>query len=492
MEQYSDSNCPPIIKRLQEKLDHKRAEGSYRSLLPIPSVDPVFGHVQSVNANELHVKNILIDFASNDYLGLARCTKQLSIVQKSFDAFTRPSFIDEASSVESTWSHQGILGSTGSRLLSGDSPLARNLERQLAHVHKRPSALICNSGYDANLSVLSSIPLEGDFVIADSLIHNSLIMGIRMGRLRKGDFYTFSHNNTVDLRELLCHIQDMRLEAKRISQNHHPEIFIVIESVYSMDGDIAPIKDILDIALEFRAHVIVDEAHGFGIYGATNPHNMVDTLENPLDVTSLCKDEDYQENGGLGVLSALKLESHEALLASIYTFGKAAGCHGAVIVSSDLVIDYLINYARPFIYSTSLPPHSIFSISCSYSTIIGHEGDFRRRHLFKLVRYFRSTFISALRRQLPEQHISSILIPSPSPIQAILCRGNETCVLWARELQKRGINVFPIRFPTVAKGLERIRIIIHFHNTEDQIFKLVNHLIDLISDAHTIKLWSRL
>jgi 8-amino-7-oxononanoate synthase len=496
MEKGFDYDRPSIFKRLNDKLDQKRIEGSYRSLVPISSViqDDV-SQGQPTKSNEVIIKKSASDFASNDYLGLARCPKQLSLVQTSFDTYTR-SLTDKTSRHgESTWSHhQGILGSTGSRLLSGDSHLARNLEHHLAEVHKRPSALLCNSGYDANLSLLSSLPLEGDFIIADNLIHNSLIMGIRMGRLQKDDFYTFIHNNTVDLRRILVDLSGKRLEATRaIAGSYHPEIFIVIESVYSMDGDIAPMKDILDLALEFRAHVIVDEAHGFGVYGLSNAHDMVERLENPSDFAipqSNCGD--FHENGGLGVLAALGLESHKALLATVYTFGKAAGCHGAVIVSSDLVIQYLVNYARPFIYSTSLPCHSILSISCSYTTIMGKEGDLRRCHLFKLVRYFRLSFMSAVRRILPEEDISSILIPSPSPIQAVLCRGNETCLLWARQLQQYGLNVFAIRFPTVAKGSERIRIIIHYHNTEDQISELVNHLIHLMSHRQHNQVWSRL
>jgi len=486
MEKYLDNDCPSIVDRLKDKLQHKRVEGSYRTLLPIPSFNKVDGQGQPL------IHNTGSDFSSNDYLGLARCPRQLSLVQESFDEYTDPR-IDSTRNVEPiTWNHQGILGSTGSRLLSGDSLLARNLERHLAKVHKRPSALLCNSGYDANLSVLSSLPLEGDFIIADSLVHNSLVMGIRMGRLRKNNYYTFDHNNIIDLRRVLLDLQDMRSDATRIPGDYQPEIFIIVESVYSMDGDIAPLKEILDLALQYRAHVIVDEAHGFGIFGMSNACDLVETINTPSNLSTQDELQEYQENGGLGVLSALGIEDHKALLATVYTFGKAAGCHGAVIVSSELVIDYLINYARPFIYSTSLPPHSILSISCSYRTIMSIEGDKRRRHLFRLVRFFRLSFMLALRQKSPNEDISSILLPSPSPIQAVLCKGNEACIQWARELQKEGISVFPIRFPTVARGSERIRIIIHHHNTFDQISYLINKLMYLLCHAQHNQLLSRL
>ena len=216
-----------------------------------------------------------------------------------------------------------LLGSTGSRLLTGDSAYAHTLEQRLAKWHRRPAALLCNSGYDANLSVLSSVTLD-TIVIMDELSHNSLQMGVKLSK--KCDVDTFRHNDLEDLRRLLEHHL----------ANPKP-VLVVVESVYSMDGDIAPLREILDLSSEFQACVIVDEAHGLGVFG----------------------------EHGMGVLERDSLESHPALLCSIHTFGKAAGCHGAVICGSHSLKEYLINYGRPIMYSTSL------ATECNTGSIAG-------------------------------------------------------------------------------------------------------------------------
>jgi 8-amino-7-oxononanoate synthase len=195
-------------------------------------------------------------------------------------------------------------------------------------------------------------------------------------------------------------------------------------------------------------------------------------------------------NGGTGVLAALGLEEHRALLAGIFTFGKAAGCHGAVITGSCILMEYLVNYARPFIYSTSLPPHSLVTIKCAYDTMLGQEGEKRRNKVFCLVQLFRSKMMHGLqelyrrlnltkaKKHNVENVLNTILLPSPSPIQAVMCRGNDHCVRVARRLRSEGgIAVFAIRSPTVPKGQERIRIILHAHNTEDEVLHLVHCLL---------------
>ena len=227
--------------------------------------------------------------------------------------------------------------------------------------------------------------------------------------------------------------------------------------------------------------VIVDEAHGLGIYGKTNPFdlNNVDD-ENPAE-SSRC-DRESPTVGGTGVIAALDLEGHTSLLACIYTFGKAAGCHGAVICSSKIVTDYLVNYARPFVFSTALPPHSIATIKSSYETMTGHEGGKLRCQLFRLVRLFRSQ----LREGLTDIGIcsdNSVLLPSSSPIQAILCPGNEECIRMATILKKEfNFDVYPIRSPTVPIGSERIRIILHSVNTESDVYRLVEAILRLFGN----------
>jgi 8-amino-7-oxononanoate synthase len=249
-----------------------------------------------------------------------------------------------------------------------------------------------------------------------------------------------------------------------------------------MDGDIAPIGQILDQAYEFEASVIIDEAHGLGVFGPTNIHNLPPNI---LNKSATNVYETQRAIGGTGVINALQLEHHPALLATCYTYGKAAGAHGACIVGSSTLVDFLINYARPFVYSTSLPSHSLWTIKCSYDTMIGPEGDLLRTRLFKLVTLFREQI---------SLHVieDSILLPSISPIQAILIRGNERCIAISSEINKQGLKVYPIRSPTVKKGEERIRIIIHAHNTESEIYKLVHCFAKCLNNDKREELNSKL
>jgi 7-keto-8-aminopelargonate synthetase-like enzyme len=537
----------------------------------------------------------LVDFASNDYLGLARCPQQARKVHEDYDKlFLRRRSREDLLQGNSNDNNRQLLGATGSRLLSGDCVYARQLEQWLARIHgnskNNANALLCNSGYDANLSVVSSIPQAQDVVIMDSLCHNSLVMGLRMGRVSTQNVHTFEHNNVQHLEQRLQQIIiSSRSFGKTTRSNSddkdkpttsRPTIFVVVESVYSMEGDVAPLRQICDLLYPKyfpTACLIVDEAHGLGVYGKTNvsdlkmiddntPHLPLDVkasleptagvrtftavasykyssqvLEQKhrreamhtesvsrtaeqyekqnyttttrsrtcnLDVTvvattptsattrremtalpspkSLSSSHSAQSSdprrsiaGGTGVLAALGLERHPSLLCSTFTFGKAAGCHGAVIVSQHTsVIEYLVNYGRPFIYSTALPPHSLVTIHHAYQSMIhpSEQGERRRHRVFALVRLF---------RDLVQQHcdLCPLLLPSPSPIQALLIAGgsgankNHACVKVARRLKAHhNMDVYPIRSPTVPKGMERIRIILHAHNTEHEVHRLVKAL----------------
>lgn len=424
---------------MRYQIAKRRQNGSLRTQLPISSLP---------SGSEW-------DFSSNDYLGLAQCQKQNRLVDALYQ---------EQEQLKGDSDHGVRLGATGSRLLSGDSLYARNLEEWLAKVHQRPTATIFNSGYDANLSILSSTVLPGDLIILDELCHNSLLMGVRMSRQRV--FRTFTHNNVEALQRIL---KDHRLS--------HKCCLIVVESVYSMDGDVAPLKEILDLAARYGAQVIVDEAHGLGIYGRTNSHQ--------LDLTA----KDYPTNqpklvttnvkGGTGVLAALELEHHPALLCSVHTFGKAAGCHGAIICGSQVLRDFLWNYARPFVYSTSLPLHSLVTIKASYMTMTEARGDILRAQTFRWVKLFRDIMEHAL------SAASSVvtLWPSPSPIQALVMGDNDTCLEFCRRMLDRfKIRLYPIRAPTVPLGQERVRLILHAHNTEHQVRRLCQGLLKTCSE----------
>ena len=436
--------------RLSDCLDRRRREGSLRSLMHLPQA------IEIDCPNSTSSSSTLIDFASNDYLGLARCSNQRTLVQSSYDRLY-------ACNIGKQLSNRPMLGASGSRLLSGDSHLARTIEVKLANVHNRPSVLLFNSGYDANLSILSSLPYrDDDAIIIDELVHNSLIMGIRMGRLQSERVYMFKHNDVMDLQRVLTRIKS--------SSSSHSYTLVVVESVYSMDGDIAPLKSILELASYMGAKVMVDEAHGLGVYGNTNPQNLESKLSD-IDINGV----DLQRKGGTGVLAALDLECHPALLCSIHTFGKAAGCHGAIVAGSTILIEYLVNYARPFVYSTALPSHSLVSIQQAYESMMSEEGERRRVKVFRLVKLFREEMTTEFRTLIHDSDFE--ILPSPSPIQAILVPGNERCISVCQYLRSNGLDVYAIRSPSVAKGQERIRIILHSHNTEDEVRALITLLV---------------
>mmetsp|Transcript_17545 Transcript_17545/g.25970 ORF Transcript_17545/g.25970 Transcript_17545/m.25970 type:complete len:434 (-) Transcript_17545:116-1417(-) len=425
--------------RMRAQLLERKEKGRLRTRLPVTALE---------NSSSL------FDFSSNDYLGLAQ-----SDVQKN--------------KVDQIYQSQGQkqnLGATGSRLLSGDSPYARHLEVWLSRIHNRSTATLFNSGYDANISLLSSIVLSEDWVLVDELCHNSLIMGVRMSRRRQ--YVSFAHNNVADLQYKLENMPPL----------HAGQCLIVVESVYSMDGDVAPLATILDLATKFGAKVVVDEAHGLAIFGRSNKQDLLDSTtslkESEQNIAPYKKSCKY---GGTGVLAAMELENHTGLLASVHTFGKGAGCHGAVVCGSSVLRDYLWNYARPFVYSTALPLHSLVAIRTSYETIIGAEGEHLRKNVFSLVHLFRDI----LSKSLSSTKIK--LCSSPSPIQALIVPGNDLCINLCQIIFDRyHILLYPIRAPTVPVGQERVRIILHAHNTPCQVRYLCQALLAVLKEMHLI------
>ena len=355
---------------------------------------------QNLSFRTIQKKEQLIDFCSNDYLSLSRNqTIQNEIHKKSKEL---------------------KLGSTGSRLLSGHYDLLTEAEEKVAAFHHAETALIFNSGYTANLGLLSSIPRRSDIILYDELVHASIHDGLR---LTAADKYVFAHNNLSELKQLL-------------EQHHSKTVFVVLESIYSMDGDTAPLKEICQLCQEYDANLIVDEAHSTGVCG-TN---------------------------GEGLCVALGIEKQ--VFARIHTFGKAMGTHAAAVVGSKIMKDYLINFSRPLIYTTAISPHSALSIIESYSHL-QQNGKEYIAELNKKIEYFRS-----LIKNLNEQHY----IESNSAIQCIIIPGNENVVNTCALLQKEGFDIRAIRNPTVASGKERIRICLHRHNSLEEIKKLVDYI----------------
>ena len=365
-----------IQKYILQKLAERKQEGNFRSLRIIEGK---------------------VDFTSNDYLGMARDRTFQAMVDTEISEMQRQ------------------LGSTGSRLLSGNSAYAEAVEKQVASFHKAESALVFNSGFDANYGLLSTLPYRGDTIIYDELAHASILDGIRASR---ADSLAFRHNDIADLHAKLSTAKGLK--------------YVVTETIFSMDGDMPPLREIAELCAAFSVGLIVDEAHATGVIGAN----------------------------GAGLVNHLGLE--DACLARMHTFSKALGSHGAVILCSPDLREFLINYCRPFIFSTALPFHTLASIKCAYGYF--PQLDDRRAHLAYLV--------SILRKALPDIDI----LPSHTPIQSIIVKGNDEAKRLATLLQDAGFDVRPILYPTVARGTERIRIGLHSHNTEEEIIRLADSI----------------
>jgi len=317
--------------------------------------------------------------------------------------------------------YSSLNGATGSRLISGNLTYAENLEQQIANYHNSAAGLLFNSGYDANVGLFSALPQRGDTIITDELIHASIIDGARLSFANR---YSFTHNDLNSLEAKL------RL-AKGIC-------YVAIESVYSMDGDTPPLSDILELTEKYNAHLIVDEAHAVGLYKT-------------------------------GLVSRLKLE--DRVFARLITFGKALGCHGAILLGSDTLRQYLVNFARSFIYTTAAPFHNLVAIKMAYEVLT--ESDKAIIQLNNNIPLFKE-------RVKPHGHYS--LLQSDSAIQCILLKGNEKAKETAAHLQNAGLDVRAILSPTVGQGSERIRICLHAFNTEDELLLLTSALNKLLND----------
>lgn len=350
---------------------------------------------------QFRINEEAIDFCSNDYLGFARSRELFSEVEK------------QAKNLQ-----QQLNGSTGARTITGSSKLLEEVEQQIADFHLAETALFYNSGYTANLGLFSALPYRGDTILYDSLIHASIRDGMR---LSKANSFSFEHNNLESLEKRLA----------KASGN----VFVAVESIYSMDGDEAPLKDIAALCKKYQAALIVDEAHSNGIYG-----------------------ED-----GRGLVVELGLESE--VFARVVTFGKALGCHGAAVLGTRDLKNFLINYSRPFIYTTAPAPHQVLGVKIAYDNL--SKVEHKRLYLSKLISLF---------NQKLDGILCSSLIASSSPIQCIIVPGNARVKRLCAMVLEDGIDLRPIVAPTVPMGKERIRVCLHAFNTEEDVVRLTESL----------------
>ncbi|MHA3045424.1 aminotransferase class I/II-fold pyridoxal phosphate-dependent enzyme [Riemerella anatipestifer] len=349
-----------------------------------------------------------VDFFSNDYLG-----------------FSKESLLedDKIASYPKT-----LGGSTGSRLLSGNLPIFREVEEVIKNFHQSEAALIFNSGYNANLGMLSALPQRNDWVLYDELSHASIRDGIRLSYAQSKKF---KHNDLEDLEHLLKTKKETSATG---------EIYIVTESVFSMDGDAPDIEALLNLAQRYGAYVIIDEAHALGVFG--------------------------EYGSGLSQVWC----QHSALLCRVVTFGKGLGCHGAAVLCSELLREYFINFARSFIYTTALDRHSVLSILKGYQALKSQTH--QREKLLTNIAFFKS--------EVERLGLSDYFIPSVAPIQGMLVQGNSQAKLLSKTLEENGYIAKAILSPTVPEGKERLRFCIHAYNTPSEITGVLEIAHDFI------------
>ena len=385
---------------LASQLLARKKAGLYRSRLTSSSPQGV--HVE-IDAKEY------LSFCSNDYLGLA----------------THPELIHAICECASSWG----AGAGASHLLGGHSEPHEKLEQALAAFMGTERALLFSTGYMANLAVLTALVGRGDVIHQDRLNHASLIDGALLSR---ASLKRYRHADMQDLQGQLANITaDRRIVAS--------------DGVFSMDGDLAPLTQILELCRNNGALCYVDDAHGFGVLG--------DQGRGIVEVNNVsCKDYD---------------DGH---LLSMCTLGKAMGSFGAFVAGSDEIIETLIQHGRSYIYTTALPP-AIAAASYAALEVISAEG-WRRQKLTGLVDYFRS---ACQQRNIP-------VMDSSSPIQPVLIRDNDQAVAIAERLKQLGLLVFAIRSPTVAAGSERLRITLSAAHEETEIDALLDALANVMQD----------
>ncbi len=378
-------------KNLSDKLETRRQNNSLR-FLPQPSG--------------------LIDFSSNDYIGFS---KSEAIFNE-----THQFLLDH---------NIKINGATGSRLISGNHTLYTETENYIAQFHQSESALLFNSGYDANVGFFSAVPQKGDLILFDELCHASIRDGIQLSNAKS---YKFKHNDFEDLERLIL---------KPSTDNHQPStIYIVTETVFSMDGDCPNMEELIAVSEKYNCYLVVDEAHALGVFGEK----------------------------GEGLIQYLHL--HDKIFARIMTFGKGLGCHGAVVLGSNELKSYLVNFARSFIYTTGLSPHSVATILVGYQHL---EKDIKALELLRE----NIVFFNQVKKML---YLSALFIRSKSAIQSVIIPGNEKVKSIAIALQENGFDAKAILSPTVPEGQERLRFCLHSYNSKEEITKVLTLLSNFV------------
>lgn len=346
-----------------------------------------------------------IAFCSNDYLGLANHPEVITALQNA--------------------ANQYGVGSGASHLVNGHSAEHHALEEELAAFCGRERALLFSTGYMANMGAITALVGQGDAVFEDRLNHASLLDA---GLLSGARFQRFLHNDLDNL-------------AARLAKTEAVRKLIVVDGVFSMDGDCAPLPQLADLAAQHNAWLMVDDAHGFGCLG--------------------------KQGGGSAEYFGLTQNQLPILMG---TLGKAFGTFGAFIAGSETLIETLIQFARPYIYTTAMPPAVAAATRTSLRLLQSEQ--WRREHLHALIARFRAG-ASQLGLQLMDSH---------SPIQPIILGDETRALAFSEGLAARGLLVIAIRPPTVAAGSSRLRVTLSAEHSLAQVDALLNALAELVQE----------
>lgn len=376
------------MKQLKAFLAARKKAGTLRKLRPIKRLG--CGRVMRADSSG---GRELLDFSSNDYLALSEHPAVIAESRKQLESLGA--------------------GSGAARLMSGSLELHHRLESEIARLKNKESALVFGSGYLANTGIIPALGGRGDVIFSDRLNHASIYDGCRLAGART---IRFRHNDLDHLEKLL-----------KEKRGRFQRSLIVVESIYSMDGDRCPLKDLAGLKNNFDCLLMVDEAHATGLFG-TNGGGVI-------------------EEDGVG----------DAVDIAMGTFGKALGSYGAYAAASKEMISYLVNQARSFIYSTALPP-AVIGASLAAIKLIQTEPELRRELHDKTAHF---------KKHLKDHGITDDL--GPSQIVPIMIGDSKKAVAIAEELLQKGIFATAVRPPTVPENTARLRFSITRHHREEDL-----------------------
>ena len=359
--------------------------------------------ISSTKAIDKNNKEYLV-FGTNNYLGL---THHPQVIKASMEA------------------NEYGTGSTGSRLTTGASFEARELENNISEFKNVESTLIFNTGYMTNLGVIYALTKENDVIFSDQLNHASIIDGTRIS---KAKVRVYKHKDTEDLERLI------KIEFEESNNAKNSNFFIVSDGVFSMDGDIAPLPELVEIADKYNCTLIIDEAHATGVIGKTGKGTV----------------EYYKDKTGIDLTDSVDLQ--------IGTLSKALASEGGFVCGKQAYIDYLINKSRPFIFSTALSPSTIASANTALNLLKENSKEYLD-NLNKNTRIMRKLLVDG----------GLNVIDGETPIIPIIIGPADLANRFSNQLKEEGILVSAIRPPSVPKDMSRLRLTIMASHTKEEI-----------------------